>query len=74
MLSVAKHLCSCSQVLEARATAEILRFAQDDSPSIFPHLLSPLGERVDRTGVFFSRSGPGEGVVTLETIRCATGH
>jgi VWFA-related protein len=24
--------------------------------------LSPLGERVDRTGVFFSRGGPGEGV------------
>jgi len=25
--------------------------------------LSPLGERVDRPGVFFSRRGPGEGVV-----------
>jgi hypothetical protein len=24
--------------------------------------LSPLGARVDRTGVFFSRGGPGEGV------------
>jgi hypothetical protein len=26
--------------------------------------LSPLGERVDRTGVFFSRGGPGEGVAS----------
>jgi len=25
--------------------------------------LSPLGERVDRDGVFISRRGPGEGVV-----------
>jgi hypothetical protein len=42
----AKHLCSSSQVLEARATAEILlpRLRdQDDSPSFFSHLLSPLG-------------------------------
>ena len=29
-------------------------------PDILP--LSPLGERVDRTGGFFSRGGPGEGV------------
>jgi hypothetical protein len=27
--------------------------------------LSPLGERVARPGVFFSRGGPGEGVVGL---------
>jgi hypothetical protein len=27
--------------------------------------LSPLGERVDRTGVFFCRGGPGEGVAYL---------
>ena len=25
--------------------------------------LSSLGERVDRNGVFFSRGGPGEGVI-----------
>jgi hypothetical protein len=30
MLSTAKDLCSFSQVLEPKATAEILRFAQDD--------------------------------------------
>ena len=27
--------------------------------------LSPLGERVDRPGAFFSRGGPGEGVARL---------
>jgi hypothetical protein len=27
--------------------------------------LSPLGERVDRTGAVFSRGGPGEGVMSL---------
>ena len=30
--------------------------------------LSPLGERVDRTGVFFSRGGPGEGVASLHHV------
>ena len=40
MLSAAKHLCSLSQVLEPKATAEILRFAQDDSWLIFSHLRS----------------------------------
>ena len=29
--------------------------------------LSPLGERVDRLGVFFSRGGPGDGVARLPT-------
>ena len=50
----ARHLSSFSQGLEPKATAEILRFAQndkrraqDDSRLIFSHLLSP-GERVDR--------------------------
>jgi hypothetical protein len=38
MLSAAKHLCSFSQVLEPKATAEILRFAQDDSRFILSHL------------------------------------
>jgi hypothetical protein len=36
----AKHLCSFSHVLEPKATAEILRFAQDDSRLIFSHLQS----------------------------------
>jgi len=31
--------------------------------------LSPLEERVDRTGVFFSRGGPGEGVFSLNRPR-----
>jgi hypothetical protein len=35
MLSAAKHLCSSSQVLEPKATAEILRCAQDDSRRFF---------------------------------------
>jgi hypothetical protein len=39
MLSAAKHLCSSSQILEPKATAEILRYAQDDSRLIFSHLL-----------------------------------
>ena len=39
-----KHLCSFSQVLEAKATAEILRFAQDDSRFIFSHLQREEGE------------------------------
>jgi len=50
----ARHLSSFSQGLEPKATAEILRFAQndkrraqDDSRLIFSHLLS-LGERVAR--------------------------
>ena len=33
--------------------------------------LSPLGERVDRTGVFSSRGGPGEGVA-LEQVEGQT--
>ena len=32
--------------------------------------LSPLGERVARTGVFFSRGGPGEGVPIREWDGC----
>jgi hypothetical protein len=40
----AKHLCSFSQVLGPKATAEILRFAQDDSRLVFSHLRPP-GER-----------------------------
>jgi hypothetical protein len=58
MLSAAKHLCSFSQLLEPKATAEILRFAQDDSRSIFSDLLSP-GDRLGRDGAFTSRRGPG---------------
>jgi hypothetical protein len=38
MLSAAKHLCSFSQVLEPKTTAEILRFAQDDRSAVFSHL------------------------------------
>jgi hypothetical protein len=41
MLSAAKHLCSSSQMLEPKATAEILRFAQDDRALIFSHVLAP---------------------------------
>jgi hypothetical protein len=44
MLSAAKHLCSFSQVLEAKATAETLRFAEDDSRFIFSHLQREEGE------------------------------
>jgi hypothetical protein len=43
---------------------QMLRFAQHDS-TIFSHLLSPLGERVARDGVFVSRRGTGEGVDKL---------
>ena len=39
------------------------RVAKRQAPAFMT--LSPLGERVDRTGVFFSRGGPGEGVPSL---------
>jgi len=32
-----------------------------------PDPLAPLGERVDRDGVFISRRGPGEGLVPVRT-------
>jgi hypothetical protein len=41
MLSAAKHLCSSSQSLESKATAGILRFAQDDTELILSHVLTP---------------------------------
>ena len=46
------------------------RLASPDSRPFPPQVpaLSPLGERVDRTGVFFSRGGPGEGVVSLRPL------
>src|SRR5208337_566178 len=40
------------------------RGATDSRPRLVP-TLSPLGERVDRAGVFFSRGRPGEGVLSL---------
>ena len=37
-----------------------------------PAALSPLGERVDRPGVFFSRGRPGEGVLSPRLFPCSS--
>jgi hypothetical protein len=42
-------------------------FVEHFSAESLTPALSPLGERVDRLGVFFSRGGPGEGVARLPT-------
>jgi hypothetical protein len=47
---------------------QMLRFAQHDS-TIFSHLLSPLGERVERVRRFHpahAGRGPGEGVADFQ--------
>jgi hypothetical protein len=40
-----KHLCSSSQSLKPKATAEILRFAQDDTELFFSPVRSLSAER-----------------------------
>ena len=65
----------------ANPVSVLSRQIADNTPPLLPRLIadnppsllrpSPLGERVDRAGVFFSRSGPGEGVPVKLVARVA---
>ena len=54
----AKHPCSLSQVLEPKATAEILRFAQDDKRLIFSRLRSLSASQPAEPQAIFDRIDP----------------
>jgi len=58
MLSAAKPVCSCSWAAGAKATVEILVFAQEDNPAILSHLLRVSG-KPEQALPLYPRTRPG---------------